>query len=201
MLKTLLKSSKRKSRLEAYIDHPVEDRLFVAEKRLRELEALNGGSLAGASHRDRQALVQEFFFHLTGAIEFLAQEINLKKSLGLLEHQVTPKSVAELLDAADPIRKVLLELHPDTKGQLPADPYSEDGSHFRIIVFRNFVTHIRHNPFFFRLGSFPAASLRLDPRLPADHPGGNGSIRPVFEDLELFHQLVLQKCRIALGRP
>jgi len=191
---------RRTPRLGTYAEHPVEDRLLFAEKRLRDLQAVNGSDFAGAQPRDRQPLIQEFFFHLSGAIDFLAQEINLKRSLGLPEHRVKPLSVAQALPTSDPLRQELSELHPDTGGSLPSDPYSEAGSHFRIILFRNFVTHIRHNPFLFRVGSLPPASLRLDPRQPVDNLGGNASTRDVFEELELFHQLVLKKCRSALSR-
>lgn len=158
------------------------------------MQFLNGGDISGAQPRDRQQLIQEFFFHLSGAIDFLAQEVYLKRSLKIAD-QVNPRSVARALSSTDPIRQELLALHPDTRGLLLLDPYSEPGSHFRIILFRNFVTHIRHSPFFFRMGSFPPASLRLDPRYPADNLGGNVSTRDVVEELELFHRLVLGKCR------
>jgi hypothetical protein len=60
----------------------VNDRLLFAKRRLKELERLNNGDIAGADPKDRQQLIQEFFFHLVGSIEFLAQVIN--NSLKLL---------------------------------------------------------------------------------------------------------------------
>ena len=61
----------------------VRERLSFAEKRLKELFALNGGNLAGADGSERQQLLQEFFFHLVGATEVLAQFVNEVRSLGI----------------------------------------------------------------------------------------------------------------------
>jgi hypothetical protein len=59
-------------------DHGVNDSLLFARKRLDELKKLNGGHLGGANHRDRQPLIQEFFFHLVGAIDKLIwQRLNM----------------------------------------------------------------------------------------------------------------------------
>jgi hypothetical protein len=68
-----------------YIDHPVHDRLCFAERRLNELRVLNSGDLSGAVPRERQSLIQEFFFHLCGAIDFLAQTVNEARQLGIPE--------------------------------------------------------------------------------------------------------------------
>lgn len=181
-----------------YTDHPVDDRLFFAARRLHDLRLLNHGNLASASHRDRQPLVQEFFFHLVGAIEFLAQEANTKRGLGLAEHRVSPASVAESLPTGDRLRVLLEVLHPDVgRPALPADPYSDEACHYRIIVYRNYVTHIRHNPFVFRMGAEPPASFRLDPRYPIE---GNKNIseRDAYKELGRFLKLVTIKCQEGL---
>jgi hypothetical protein len=47
------------------------NRLDSAKKRLIELKQLNNGNIAGANGRERQQLIQEFFFHLVGSIDFL----------------------------------------------------------------------------------------------------------------------------------
>lgn len=60
----------------------VSERLDFARKRLVELQALNGGRLAGANAHERQQLIQEFFFHLLGAVDVLAQLVNEQRSLG-----------------------------------------------------------------------------------------------------------------------
>ncbi len=55
----------------------------LLSRRLDDLKMLNNGDLAGAKPEDRQMLVEEFFFHLVGAVEVLAQVINEKRGLGL----------------------------------------------------------------------------------------------------------------------
>src|SRR5260370_815446 len=102
----------------AYIDHPVHDRLYFAERRLNDLRALNGGDLAGAPPRQRQAVLQEFFFHLCGAIDFLAQTVNEVWALGLDADDVTVSKVCAALGKKHPqrsTRAVLSELHPATR--------------------------------------------------------------------------------------
>jgi hypothetical protein len=51
----------------------VRERLGFARRRKDELIVLNGGNLPSADPHHRQQLVQEFFFHLVGAIEVLAK--------------------------------------------------------------------------------------------------------------------------------
>lgn len=185
-----------------YADHPVHDRLCFADRRLNDLRKLNKGDIAGALHRERQPLVQEFFFHLCGAIDFLAQEVNNLLNLGLGPEDVTVPMVCKELEKNgqnDTIGRVLSELHPRTRGQpLPADPYSEDGSHFRIILFRNFVSHIRHSPFLFCCGGphDRSAHLFLDPRRPPDQR--TPSRHEAFEELRLFLDLIRSKCDLVL---
>jgi len=175
----------------------VNDRLFFARQRLEELEGLNSGDLAGAPFRERQQLIQEFLFHLVGAIEFLAQVVNNLKDLGIDVENVNVKNVYNELPEGNRIRELLRQLHPRTRGRpLPQDPYSEEGYHFRIILLRNRVCHQAHNPFFFRVGSPPRSSLFLDPRSPAL----GGSEKPAFEELEHFWKLVNDKCQQVLGQ-
>ncbi len=81
------------------------------------------------------------------------------------------------------------------KQKLPPDPYSEEGSHFRIVLLRNRVCHLARNPFVFREGSEPPCSLRLDPRDKDD----NGSKKPAIEELTLFWKLVNDKCEEILS--
>jgi hypothetical protein len=188
-----------------YIDHPVHDRLCFAERRLNDLRSLNGGAIGGAPHRERQPLLQEFFFHLGGAIDFLAQEVNNLRGLALTDEKVSVSEVIGCLtkaNATDPIIPILTRLHPTTRNKpLPADPYSDEGSHFRIMVFRNFVSHIRHNPLSFHLGGprDRMACLFLDPRLPrVPTDQRKPSNRDVFEELALFLDLVTSKCNLVL---
>lgn len=138
----------------------VKERLGFARRRLNDLQTLNQGDLAGAPGPERQQLVQEFFFHLVGAIEFLAQEINIARQLGIDPEEVDSQGVCKALQRrGDPIGELLSRLHPKTRNTpMPSDPYSDQGSLFRIALFRNFVSHIGKNPFNLEMDlSMPAA--------------------------------------------
>lgn len=170
---------------------PSKARLLSAARRLDDLRALNSGDLSGAPPDERQQLIQEFFFHLVGAIDFLAQHINIARELGLDAEAVTVKKVCDELGKDDPVEKLLKTLYPLTRRKkLPPDPYSEEGSHFRIVLVRHCVCHLRAQPFFFRQGGSPRSSLDLDPR--CGSPGG--SKRAALCELQLFHELVSKKC-------
>jgi len=118
----------------------VNDRLSFAWRRLKELEELTreGEDLGGADPKERQQLIQEFFCHLLGATEFLAQVVNTSKSLGIDTEKVTINRVCNTLneqDINDPIKTILENLHPPTYNEsLPPDPYSDEGCHYRIVV-------------------------------------------------------------------
>lgn len=173
----------------------VDDRLFFAKRRLQDLNRLEqsyGGELGRAQPRNKQQLIQEFFFHLVGAIEFLAQVVNDSKTLGIPMECVTPREVCQKLGYNNPIRGHLDKLHPATRNKpLPGDPYSEEACHFRILVMRNRVCHHNHNPFYFRGGSMPPTSLFLDPR----NTNLGGSQEPALDELHHFWELVNDKCQ------
>lgn len=175
----------------------VRNRLLFARRRLDELSQLGGGDFGIVSEMERQQPIQEFFFHLVGAIEFLTQTINDVKGLGIAEEDVVPDEVCRLLADSDPVKAILGQLHPRTrKKQLPQDPYSDEGSHFRIILLRNRVCHHGRNPFHFRLGSEPPCSLFVDPR---NRREKQGSYRSAIEELTLFWGLVNDKCEQILS--
>lgn len=175
----------------------VEQRLKSAQKRLDDLCALNGGNLPGANAWDRQQLVQEFFFHLVGAIDVLAQCINDAKVLGLDSENVSVSSVIEALPAADPIAKELSALYVRTRGAaVPSDPYSEDGLLFRAYNYRHQVTHRGANPFLFRVGSSPPASFHLDPR---DRNLGH-SDKAAQDEMQSMKDLISQRCGVVLAQ-
>jgi hypothetical protein len=175
----------------------VNDSLLFAQKRLDELKKLNGGNLAGVKSEDRQILIQEFFFHLVSAIDILVQAINKSKLLRIPDSQISLKKVCDMPGQVDPIKPLIASLHPDTRhnGQwipLPQNPYSEEGSHFRILVFRHWVSHYGENPFVIRWGGDePHISLFLDPR----YPNLGGSKLPALDELEAFWSLVNDKCQ------
>jgi hypothetical protein len=177
----------------------VKDSLSFAKQRLDELKKLNDGDLAGAKHENRQPLIQEFFFHLVGAVDILAQVINKKRSLSLCPAQVSVREVLKKLGNSDPIKPLLSQLYPTTRSKehkwrpLPQDPYSDEGMNFRIVVLRHWVNHCGENPFFIRRGdeTKPHISLFLDPR----YPNLGGSKFPAIDELEDFWKLVNDECQ------
>lgn len=180
----------------ATTDEAVRDRLHFAQRRLRELRKLKNGDIAGANPKERQQLIQEFFFHLVGAIEFVAQVINNSEKLGIQAMDVSARKVYCNLGRNDPIKSLLDELYPQTRGRkLPSKPYSDEGSHFRILILRHWVCHRGNNPFFFRIGQTPESSLFLDPR----DPNLDGSKKPAIDELDHFWNLVNSKCKRILG--
>ncbi|MBN1763377.1 MAG: hypothetical protein JW878_09960 [Methanomicrobia archaeon] len=173
---------------------------------MKDLEELtrDGEDLGGADPKERQQLIQEFFFHLLGATEFLAQVVNTSKSLGIDTEKVTINRVCVELnkkDPNDPIKTILENLHPPTSRQpLPSDPYSEEGCHYRIVVYRNRVCHHGNNPFCFTVScgspsEDPSTSLLLDPR----DETHDASKESAISELNRFYELVDEKCQQVLA--
>lgn len=130
----------------------VKNKLEFANLRFEELKYLNNGYLAGADGKKRKQLIEEFFFHLVGAIDFLAQTINILQNLSIDIEDVKVTKVVEKLDKKlgknNQVSNLLNELHPKTyKQPLPSNPYSEQGCLFRIFLYRNTVTHQKDYPF------------------------------------------------------
>jgi hypothetical protein len=174
----------------------ISERLAFAERRLQELLRLNEGNLPGADASYRQQLVQEFFFHLVGATDVLAQFVNEVRGLGIDSEDVTTMRVSNALSASDPVKSKLAALTVRTQGRpLPPDPYSDNGYIFRIRNYRHQVTHRRRNPFFFRMGATPAASFLLDPRDPTGVPSG----RSVQDETRRMFNLIDQGCEEILA--
>jgi hypothetical protein len=115
---------------------------------MEQLVALNGGDLPGADPHYRQQLVQEFFFHLVGAIEVLAQLVSEVRGFGLDIDRASIRSVRGRLPTGDPLKTALDGLYAEVRGNpLPADPYTDAGYVFRIWNYRHQVTHRRRQPF------------------------------------------------------
>jgi len=172
------------------------NRLYFAEKRLIELKKLNNGDIAGANGKERQQLIQEFFFHLVGSIDFLFQVVNQSRHLDIPEEAVSSTTVCSSLSTDDPIKPILIQIHPTTRNRrLQGDPYSDENSYFRILILRHRVCHHGDNPFHFRAGgSLPCASLFIDPR---DSSQG-GSNKHVFDELDKFLMLIKDKSKQVL---
>lgn len=78
----------------------VNRRLTFAESRFKGLGALEkkcNGHLGYAKREDTEQLVQEFFFHLVGAREFLLQVVNESRNLGIDPEDVSGKRVLDEL--------------------------------------------------------------------------------------------------------
>jgi len=171
----------------------VRERLTFAERRLSELLALNGGDLPGADPSYRQQLVQEFFFHLVGATEVLAQLVNEVRGLELDSEAASIRTAVQQLPSSDPIRSRLSFLHTTVRNRpLPPNPYTDEGYIFRILNYRHQVAHRKRNPFLFRVGSSPPASFILDPRDPV--ASRSPSTRSVQDEMQHMLQLVRDKC-------
>ncbi len=171
----------------------VHERLAFAARRLDELLALNGGRLSGADASCRQQLLQEFFYHLVGAIDVLAQLVNEVRQLGLCSEKVSISSVQKSLPTGDAIGPGLVSLYPQTRGKtLPSNPYGDEAYVFRLYNYRNHVTHRSRNPFLFRVGSVPDTSLFLDPR--AGVSSRVPSAKSAQDELRYMLELVRNKC-------
>lgn len=178
----------------------VRNRLQFAKVRLDDLLQLEAkyGDLGSTPEAERQQPLQEFLFHLVCAMDFLAQNVNDVRGLGLDPARVTLGRVAASLPAGDPAKAVLGTLHPKARA-LPKDPYSEEGSLLRIRLLRNRVCHHKRNPFVMYIGSEQgpdATRLFLDPR---DRGEKEGSIKPATEELTHFWRLVSEKCEQVLS--
>jgi hypothetical protein len=200
----------------------IRERLSYARRRKEELIALNGGDLPGADPQYRQQLVQEFFFHLVGAIDMLAQLVDEARGLNLGIEDASISRVIAALPPGDPLLNALEALYAKTRrnAPVPTDMYSDDGVMYRIWNYRHQVTHRRRQPFQFNIGLGTAfdfgrglrsrwrefryrrtheipepprsAHFILDPRIP---PGvRNASMHSAPDELERMLALVSTRC-------
>jgi hypothetical protein len=149
----------RTIREHARVAHPplvpddVRERLGFALVRRDDLLTLNDGDFAGADVHERQQLAQEFFFHLVGAIEVLAQLVNESRNLGLSVEDASAPRARDALPQGDPLHTALAQLYANTRRDpFPADPYGDEGLMYRIWNYRHQVTHRRRQPFLINIG-------------------------------------------------
>lgn len=126
----------------------VRDRIDFARRRMKDLLALNGGNLLGASAPDRDQLLMEFFFHVVGAVDLLAQLVNERRALGIPSEDVNVRSVVAALPPGDLVGSKLNALYQSPRQPFPSDPYNEEGYMYRVYNYRHQVTHRGTNPFF-----------------------------------------------------
>ena len=177
-------------------------RLSFAERRLSDLLNLNGGNLAGGDALYRLQLLQEFFFHLTGATEVLAQFINEARKLGIDSEYVSPDKIARQLPQGDQLRAEVRSLYKNPrKKSIPPDPYSDEGYLYRVYNYRHQVTHRHRNPLHFQLpppvgvkGS-AGVSLWIDPRDPNVGP----SSKQAQDELSYMFNLIKEHCERILS--
>jgi len=115
---------------------------------MKDLLALNGGNLLGASAPDRDQLLMEFFFHVVGAVDLLAQLVNERRALGIPSEDVNVRSVVAALPPGDLVGSKLNALYQSPRQPFPSDPYNEEGYMYRVYNYRHQVTHRGTNPFF-----------------------------------------------------
>jgi hypothetical protein len=170
-------------------DEDVRQRLSFARQRADDLLALD---------HPLQQLTQEFFFHLVGAIEMTAQRVNAAKGLGLDAEAVTVWKVQRELGASDPVSVALGRLYATPRrNPMPADPYGDEGTIYRIYNYRGQVTHRRLNPLVFKVGDSPevVTHFALDPRAFSSAP----SNRTAREDIEHMYAYVRDGCEAVLA--
>jgi hypothetical protein len=176
----------------------VTERLQFARVRRDQLLTLNGGDLQHADPHERQQLIQEFFFHLLGAVDVLAQLVNDRHGLGFDSEDVTIGYLQSRL-SGDPLESDIQTLYARIRHMpLPTDPYSDEGYTFRAYNYRHQVTHRRRFPLLFRLGSTPPASFILDPRQEPGQ-GPNHSVLPYDEELDRMLTIFGQGIRVVLA--
>lgn len=174
-------------------------KLLFARKRLDEIAHLVSSSTISVDADLRQQLAQEFFFHLLGSVEYLAQLINKNLNLGLNASEVSAHKVSRKLKNItpnNPLIPILDSLSADTKREpFPTNPFSDRGYIYRLINYRNEVVHRNSNPYHFSLHSGPAfAEFWLDPR---DHSKGKTGVCVDIDLVNMFN-FVNQKVQAAL---
>jgi hypothetical protein len=143
----------------------VIEKITFARRRLDDILGLISRTELASRNLERQQYIQEFFFHLIGAVDLAAQLVNDRLGLGIDSEDVTIRRVADALQKGSPLEVALHSSYVLVRGhRLPTDPYSDEGYLFRAYNYRHQVTHRRRNPFTFRVGSSPPASFTLDPR-------------------------------------
>lgn len=175
----------------------IKFKLGFAERRLQELLQ----ELAGKQDRlHMERLMQEFFFHLIGATELLAQLVNERYTLGLDPEDVNIPTVVQRRIAvnhgADQTDTVLGSLYQNPKRwRIVAGDYSDATYIVRLINYRNQVSHRYLNPLQIDDAS-GEVRLCLDPR----HALEDGfSARKASDELQYMYRLVYDRCNSVLG--
>lgn len=184
---------------DSLVKDSVIDKLSFAKNRLDEICQLVAANKISADAKLRQQLAQEFFFHLLGAVDYLAQLVNTSKNLGMASDEVLVYKVRDKLKQAfinDPLISILDSLSVNIKKEpFPSDPFSDFGLMYRLINYRNEVVHRNTNPYHFILSAGSGfAEFWLDPR---DYSIGKTGVC-VDTDLKNMFNFIEQRIQQAL---
>jgi hypothetical protein len=181
------------------IAETVNQKLEFAKNRLTAFEALISNNELSTDPNVRPKIIQEFFFHLHGATEYLAQLVNERLSLGLNSDHLALHKIVKKLSKQGKSNSLVSELQclcADTKrNPLPQTAYSNSGLIYRMVNYRNEVVHKAMNPFHFVLSEPNTAYFWLDPR--RNHSLGK-SEEVVDVELKAMYELVKTKCQKSL---
>jgi hypothetical protein len=174
-------------------------KLSFARKRLDEICLLVSSNTISVNPNLRQQLAQEYFFHLLGAAEYLAQLINKERNLGLEVSDVALHKVTHRLKEVasnDPLIPIFDSLNVNTKKEpFPTHPFSDKGHVSRLVNYRNEVVHRNTNPYHFSFSADSGfAEFWLDPR---DHSLGKTGLC-VDIDLKNMYDVIEKKIKAAL---
>ena len=180
------------------IPETIFEKLEYAKRRLNDLGCLIDQNLLGSKASERQQLIQEFFFHLIGAADFIAQLVNEHLELRIKPYKVNISRVVEKIhhgNSSDPLIPALKALYVNLgKDPFPDDLRSDDAYIHRAYIYRHYVTHNNREPFHFVSGE-RTAYLDVDP----NNPDKGQSEYGLKEDLNSMFKIMKQRCELVVS--
>ena len=101
------------------ISDTVYQKLGFAKNRLKELEKLIANNQLASDPNARHQITQEFFFHLLGSTEYLAQLVNERRGLGIDTDEVVVYKIIRELKRQDSTDAVIPHLQERKLGVRP----------------------------------------------------------------------------------
>jgi hypothetical protein len=176
----------------------VFEKLNYARNRLDKIIELYRFEVFFNDPQTRQRVSQEFFFHLTGAVEYLMQYINIQLELEINEKSVTPFKMIETIKVKDKSHNMIrvIELFSNNIKECIHlnSPYSNKGMVSRLYVYRNRVAHRGMNPYNIMIADGISAHLFLDP----ENPELGNSKNDIIPDLTEMFELVWSQIHEAI---
>lgn len=168
----------------------VIDKLGYAQNRLDKLVELARMELFFSEFDTRQRVMQEFFFHLLGSVEYLMQLVNNRLELGHNPVDVTIKRTIKSIgkiEKLEQLSKVVQQFWINTNEVSHIEtPYTKDGMMLRIINYRNRVAHRGMNPYNIVIDKNITAYILIDP----DRPEHGHSEKEVISELSDMYNFV-----------